>query len=94
MSCAAKTINSLIDTPVQARLHLPADQQFSRPESGLVRTLYDCPDLPVGVQGDRGRLVVATHPTTKIKSRIGVERGGARLRTVLDSLAAASFHSG
>src|SRR6266480_5914053 len=30
---------------VQSRLHLPADQQFSRPESELVRTLYDCPDV-------------------------------------------------
>src|SRR5256885_1478898 len=38
----------LLDRPeVQARLHLPADQQFSRPESRLVRTLYDCPDLAV-----------------------------------------------
>ncbi len=32
---------------VQSRLHLPADQQFSRSESGLVRQLYDCPDVAV-----------------------------------------------
>ncbi|EFH86168.1 hypothetical protein Krac_7453 [Ktedonobacter racemifer DSM 44963] len=25
------------------RLHLPADQPFSRPKSYLVRTLYECP---------------------------------------------------
>ena len=36
---------------VQSRLHLPADQQFSRPESGLVRQLYDCPDVAVGPAG-------------------------------------------
>jgi hypothetical protein len=36
----------VLDQPVvQARLHLPADQQFSRPESGLIRTLYDSPDV-------------------------------------------------
>ncbi len=33
---------------VQSRLHLPADQQFSHSESGLVRQLYDCSDVPVG----------------------------------------------
>ena len=49
---------------VQRRLHLPADQQFSRPESDLVRTLYDCPDLPLGSDGSRLRVVVATHPAT------------------------------
>ena len=36
---------------VQARLHLPPDQQLSHPESGIVRTLYDCPDLPLGPTG-------------------------------------------
>lgn len=32
---------------VQARLRLPADQQFSRAESDLVRQLYDCLDVAV-----------------------------------------------
>jgi hypothetical protein len=42
----------LLDLPVvQTRLHLPADQQFSLPESLLVRTLYDCSDVPVGTDG-------------------------------------------
>src|SRR5207244_3662708 len=61
---------------VQARLHLPADGSFTRPESELVRTLYDCPDVPVGSTGQRCRVIVATHPTGKTKSRVGVERGG------------------
>ncbi len=61
---------------VQIRLHLPADQQFSRPESDLVRALYDCPDVPVGPTGPRSRVVVATHPTNARKSRIGVTRAG------------------
>jgi hypothetical protein len=29
------------------RLHLPADQQFSRAESDWVRQLYDCPEVAV-----------------------------------------------
>src|SRR5256884_838858 len=62
--------------PVQSRLHLPADQQFSRSESGLVRQLYDCPDGPVGPEGVRCRVVVATHPAASKKSRIGHTRNG------------------
>ena len=61
---------------IQRRLHLPADQQFRRPESDLVRTLYDCPDLPLGSDGSRLRVVVATHPATGKKSRIGLTRSG------------------
>ena len=61
---------------VQSRLHLPADQQFSRPESELVRTLYDCPDVAVGPDGQRCRVVVATHPANAQKSRVGLTRSG------------------
>ncbi len=61
---------------IQSRLHLPADQQFSRPESDLVRTLYDCPDVAVGPHGQRCRVVVATHPAAEKKSRVGLTRAG------------------
>src|SRR6266700_2908505 len=61
---------------VQSRLHLPADQQFSRSESGLVRRLYDCPDVAVGPEGVHCRVVVATHPAASKKSRIGHTRQG------------------
>ncbi len=63
-------------TEVQSRLHLPPDQQFSRPESDLVRALYDCPDVPVGPTGQRCRVVVATHPASEKKSRVGLTRSG------------------
>src|SRR6266852_6144666 len=63
-------------TEVQSRLHLPPDQQFSRPESDLVRALYDCPDVPVGPTGQRCRVVVATHAASARKSRIGLTRSG------------------
>src|SRR2546423_1718174 len=68
---------SVLDQPaVQSRLHLPADQQFSRWESELVRQLYDCPDVPVGPEGVRCRVVVATHAAGEKKSRIGDTRNG------------------
>jgi hypothetical protein len=57
-------------------LHLPPDQQFSLPESDLVRTLYDCPDVAVGPTGLRCRVVVATHPASARKRRIGLTRTG------------------
>jgi len=68
---------TMLDHPiVQARLHLPPDAHFSRLESGLVRQLYDCPDVPVGKTGVRCRIVVATHLTAEKKSRIGHTRKG------------------
>jgi hypothetical protein len=71
-----KDYSVLDQTEVQTRLHLPPDQQFSRPESELVRTLYDCPDVSVGPSGQRCRVVVATHPANGQKSRIGLTRAG------------------
>jgi hypothetical protein len=82
----------LLDRPeVQARLHLPADQQFARPESGISRTLYDCPDLPVGPLGQRYRVVVATHPAAKTKSRVGVQRGDLVYELFLTNLPQQAF---
>jgi hypothetical protein len=68
---------AVLDHPlVQARLHFPPDQLQHRPESQLVRSLYDCPDVPVGPEGVHCRVVVATHPAGKKKSRVGVTRSG------------------
>src|SRR6267154_4769672 len=68
---------SVLDHPlVQARLHLPPDQFQQRPESQIVRSLYDCPQVPVGSQGVSYRVVVATHPAGKKKSPVGVTRAG------------------
>ena len=67
----------VLDHPlVQARLHLPPDQVQQRPESQMVRSLYDCPDVPVGAEGGPCRVVVATHPAGKKKSPVGVTRVG------------------
>jgi len=68
---------SVLDHPlVQARLHLPPDQVQQRPESQTARSLYDCPQVPVGPEGVLCRVVVATHPVTKKKSPVGVTREG------------------
>jgi hypothetical protein len=65
----------LLDHPlIQARLHLPPDQFQQRPESQMERSLYDCPEIPVGPEGMSCRVIVATHPAGKKKSPIGVTR--------------------
>ena len=67
----------VLDHPlVQARLHLPPDQFQQRPESQSVRSLYDCPAVPVGSEGVLCRVVVATHPAGQKKSPVGVTRAG------------------
>jgi hypothetical protein len=72
--CRGKDYTLLDHSQIQARLHLPPDQSFSRPESALVRQLYDCPEVMVGTSGQRYRVVVATHPKGSTKSRVGTER--------------------
>ncbi len=68
---------SVLDHPlVQARLHLPPDQFQQRPESQMVRSLYDCPQVPVGPDGLHCRVIVATHPAGKKKSPVGITRAG------------------
>jgi len=68
---------TVLDHPlVQARLHLPPDQVQQRPESQIVRSLYDCPGVPVGSESVLCRVVVATHPASKKKSPVGVTRAG------------------
>ena len=68
---------TVLDHPlIQARLHLPPDQSQQRPESQTVRSLYDCPEVPVGSEGVVCRVVVATHPEGLKKSPVGVTRAG------------------
>lgn len=71
-----KEYSVLDHSQVQARLHLPPDQVQQRPESQTVRSLYDCPEVPVGPEGARCRVVVATHPADNKKSPVGLTREG------------------
>jgi hypothetical protein len=76
---------------IQARLKLPPDQQLTHPESGIVRTLYDCPDLPLGSEGVRCWVIMATHPAGGAKSRIGVTRDGVVYELFLTNLPQSGF---
>jgi hypothetical protein len=76
---------------VQARLHLPPDQIQQRPESPMVRSLYDCPEIPVGPEGTPYRVVVATHPAGKKKSPVGVTRAGVVYELFFTSLPQHAF---
>src|SRR5438034_654227 len=76
---------------IQARLKLPPDQQLTHPESGMVRALYACPDLPLGPEGVRCRVVVATHSAGATKSRIGVTRSGVVYELFLTNLPQSAF---
>jgi len=84
---------SVLDHPlIQARLHLPADQSQQRPESQTVRSLYDCPQVPVGPEGVSCRVVVATHPAGNKTSPIGVTRVGVVYELFFTNLPRASVH--
>jgi hypothetical protein len=76
---------------VQARLHLPPDQQVTHPESGIPRALYDCPTVPLGRDAQPCRVVVATHPATEKKSRVGVTRAGVVCELFLTNLPQHAF---
>ena len=72
------------------RLQLPPDQhQPSGKWAGAA--LYDCPDVPVGPEGMRCRVVVATHPAGATKSRIGVTRSGVVYELFFTASAAEAF---
>jgi hypothetical protein len=84
--------DQVLDRPeIQVRLHLPADGQFTRPESPLCRTLYDCPQVPCGPSGVGCRVGVATHPAGKTKSRVGVEREGVVYELFFTNLPQSGF---
>lgn len=83
---------SVLDHPlVQARLHLPPDQFQQRPESQTVRSLYDCPEIPMGPEGVHCRVIVATHPAGKKKSPVGVTRAGVAYELFFTNLPQRAF---
>jgi hypothetical protein len=86
-----KEYGLLAHPSVSARLHLPPDQVQQRPESQMVRRLYDCPDVLVGPEGVHCRVVVATHPATKQKSPVGVTRKGVVYEVFLTNLPQQGF---
>jgi len=81
---------ALLDlTQVKERLALPADEQFTHPESGICRDLFDCGEVPVTADGYSARLIVATHQATT--SPIGVVRDGVVFELFFTALPALGF---
>src|SRR5450755_989756 len=76
---------------VQARLALSADEQFTHPESGTCRDVFDCGQIPVTAQGHCCRVIVATHVTTTTKAPIGVTRDGTVSELFFTALPASGF---
>jgi hypothetical protein len=79
---------------IQARLHLPADQHLSSPESGICRALYDCPGQRLGKSGPLVRIIVATHPAPakkKKKRQVGLIRNGIVYELFLTNLPQHAF---
>ena len=76
---------------VKQRLALPADEQFTHPESGLCRDLFDCGQVPVTAQGHHCRVIVASHPATTAKAPVGVTRDGVVYELFFTALPAAGF---
>jgi hypothetical protein len=70
--------SSLLDLPgVAARLKEPPDAQTTHPESGMQRSLFDCPAVTIDPSVAPVRVVIATHPTTSTaKPSIGILREG------------------
>ncbi len=83
---------ALLDlTQVKERLALPADEQFTHPESGTCRNLFDCGELPVTAQGHHCRVIVATHAATTAKAPIGVTRDEVVYELFFTALPALGF---
>ena len=89
---------SVLDHPlVQARLHLPPIRCNSGQQSQTVRSLYNCESIPVGPEGVRCRVIVATHPADqngkkqKKKKTVGVTRVGVSYELFFTNLPQQGF---
>ncbi len=71
---------------VQQALARSPDQVSTHPESGMTRTLYDCPAVALTPTGPEVRLVVATHGATSSPAPVGVERDGTVYELFVSSL--------
>jgi hypothetical protein len=76
---------------VQAVLVCPPAQVCTHPESGALRCLYDCPEVPLGAGGPCARLIVASHPATSTSVSIGKKRDGMVYELFITRLASPAF---
>jgi hypothetical protein len=78
---------------VQACLCQPPDGQVTHPETGICRTLYDCPAIALKETGVGCRVIVATHPESSRPSPIGTTRDGLVYELFFTSLPPLAFRS-
>ena len=84
--------SALLDlVSVQAVLARPPVEVCTHPESGALRALYDCPDIPLTAGGAHVRLIVASHPATSASTTIGKKRDGMVYELFVTRLAAPAF---
>jgi len=76
---------------VQAVLACPPAQVCTHPESGVLRSLYDCGSVPLAAGGPRVRLIVASHPAAVTPPSIGKKRGGMVYELFVTRLTAPAF---
>jgi hypothetical protein len=76
---------------VKLRLARPPDQVSVHPESGMTRSLYDCPSVPLTPAGQEVRLVIATHPATGSSPTVGTERDGMIYELFVSMLPSPAF---
>src|SRR6266849_8928611 len=76
---------------VQAVLARPPVEVCTHPESGALRALYDCPDIPLTAGGPLVRLIVASHPAASTPPAIGKKRDNMVYELFVTRLAAPAF---
>src|SRR6266699_220860 len=91
MSCAAKTIGCWTELRFRLACTCLLTSTWRRKTSGICRALYDCPDQSLGQAGQRVRLIVATHPASEKKSRVGLTRSGGVYELFLTRLPQSAF---
>ena len=85
----------LLDLPqVQTRLKAPPDAIVTHPESGLTRTLFDCPDIPLAPGGPCLRMIVASHPATSTPAPVGTTRDEVVYELFFTTLPPSAFTCG
>ena len=76
---------------VKQVLARPPAQVRTHPESGMTRSLYDCPVVPLTPSGPSVRLVIATHSAPSSPAPIGVERDGMIYELFVSTLPSSAF---
>jgi hypothetical protein len=83
---------ALLDQPqVQARLSWPASQQHPHADSGLIRQLFDCPQVTLTTRGTRSRVIIARSAAPASPPPVGVLREGQVYELFYTSLPPEAF---